>query len=322
MSPVRHRWGKLIRSLPVAIVIGCTVLLADTRSATSEPLRSAFDSVVSVLPDWPPDVRRVEEPEGSGVVLIDGHTIVTTAHVINKARRIRVRTHDGRILDAKPVASDVATDIAVLTIKESLPVLSSQSKEPEFGQDACAIGNAFGLGLSLTCGVISGIHRAGVGFNRIEDFVQTDAAVNPGASGGALVTRDGAFIGLLSAIFTKKSDANIGVNFAVAATLVERVARELKESGKVAWVNMGLRMVRAPEKGKTGRLGARVRAVRPGLPAAVAGVLAGDIVVKAGERQIRKPSDLTSALASLAPSVAIELVVERDGREKTLTLKY
>lgn len=311
-----------MQSVLVAVVASLAVLLADTRFATSEPLKSAFDSVVSVLPDWPPDVRRVEEPEGSGVVLVDGRTIVTTAHVINKAKRIRIRTRDGRIMNAKPVASDAATDIAVLAIAETLPVLKFQSGDPTLGQDACAIGNAFGLGLSLTCGVISGIHRAGVGFNRIEDFVQTDAAVNPGASGGALVTRDGQFIGLLSAIFTKKSDANIGVNFAVAGPLVERVARELKRSGKVAWVNIGLRLTQAPDKGKTGRLGARVRAVRPGLPAANAGVLTGDILLKAGARQIRKPADLMSALASVAPSATIDIVVERDGSEKTLTLKY
>lgn len=296
------------------------VMLADLRPAAAEPMRAALASVVSVLPDWPPEIRRVEEPEGSGVVLLDGRTIVTKAHVVDRAIRIRVRTHDGRILEAQKVASDTATDIAVLAIDETLPTLVVDADEPSLGQDVCAIGNAFGLGLSLTCGTVSGVHRAGVGFNRIEDFVQTDAAVNPGASGGALVTRNGRFVGLLSAIFTKKSDANIGVNFAVSAPLVDRVVKQLKEAGRVIWARHGMRLAKAPKTGTVGRLGAKVHAVRPGLPGAKAGVKPGDLIVKAGERIIRKPADFVSALALISPPATIVIVIERAGAEQELTL--
>jgi len=121
------------------------------------------------------------------------------------------------------VCSEMNYDITLLTIGFS-------ESPPELGDPVCAIGNAFGLGLTVTCGVVSGLHKAGVGFNAIEDFVQTDAAVNPGASGGALVNRSGKLVGVLSAIFTKKSDANIGVNFAVSSSLALKAAKLLQES--------------------------------------------------------------------------------------------
>jgi len=189
---------------------------------------------------------------------LDGRTILTARHVINNALSIVVRTSDGRVLKAEVIGEDILTDLAVLAIRETL-VPMSFGRDAQVGERACAIGNAFGLGLSMTCGVVSAINKAGVGFNPIEDFVQTDAAVNPGASGGALVARDGSLLGILSAIFTKQSDANIGVNFAVSSALAKTVAKALAKDGKVNWQFSGLKLGRSVSRGDVGTLGAIVR---------------------------------------------------------------
>lgn len=302
-----------------AAAILALVALAPTGAAAAGPLDEAVRSVVSILPEWPPDARRLEEPEGSGVVILDGRTIVTAGHVVAKALSIRVRTADGEILPARLKGRDGATDLAILSIEKELPAMQAVDTDPVLGEKVCAIGNAFGQGLSLTCGVVSAVHRAGVGFAAIEDFVQTDAAVNPGASGGALVNGEGKLVGVLSAIFTKKSDANIGVNFAVSARLAMRVSRELSRQGRVRRTVSGVRLEAVPEKGGTGFLGARVMRVRPGSIAETSGVRAGDVIVRAGGRRIRKPADFVSVMAGFGPG-GLELEIMRNGKRTTLRL--
>ena len=289
--------------------------------AQAEPISTLFRSVVSVLPEWPPDVRRGEEPEGSGVVILDGRTILTAAHIVDRALSVRIRTYDGEILDARIKGRDRATDLSVLTIGRQLPAIRIEEKDPALGEKVCAIGNAFGLGLSVTCGVVSGVHRAGMGFNRVEDFIQTDAAVNPGASGGALVNAEGNLVGLLSAIFTKKSDANIGVNFAVSARLAIGVGKTLKEKGRVRRSISGMRLAQAPRDGQTGKLGSVVVSVRPGSLAEKAGLKAEDIILKAGGRRIRKPADFVSVMSSIDAAGFLEVEITRSGEAITLRLE-
>lgn len=290
-------------------------------AASGQSLDQAIASVVSVLPEWPPDARRLEEPEGSGVVVLDGRTIVTALHVVDKALSIRVRTIGGDILAARVSGRDRATDIATLKIDTALPPIQPAGSEPGLGEKVCAIGNAFGLGVSVSCGVVSGLHRAGVGFNRVEDFIQTDAAVNPGSSGGALVTAQGKFIGLLSAIFTKKSDANIGINFAVSSALTNAVARQLSSAGRVKRPVSGLRLEPAPAKRETGRLGARIVAVRPGMIGARAGLKAGDVIVRAQGRRVRKPADFVSAMTRLLSAPEMEIEIERGGVSQKIQIR-
>jgi len=140
--------------------------------------------------------------------------------VITSAETIHIRRHDGSILQARLVVVDIDRDLALLKVDQAAPALTP-SLEPLFpGRHVCVIGNSFGLGLSLSCGVVSATGRQKIGFNAIEDFVQTDAAVNPGASGGALITGTGDLIGMVDAIFTKEADIDAGVNFAVSAALI------------------------------------------------------------------------------------------------------
>ena len=309
-----------LKGFCVCLLAGLTWLLA-AQLVFARGLDGAMQSVVSVLPEWPPDAKRSEEPEGSGVVVLDGKTILTALHVVDRAVSIRVRTLSGDIFTARIKGRDRATDIAALTIDEKLPVIDLLEQPPGLGERVCAIGNAFGLGLSVTCGVVSGVHRAGLGFNRVEDFVQTDASVNPGSSGGALVTAEGKLVGLLSAIFTKTSDANIGINFAVASNLAMEVGKQLQANGRVKRPISGARLEPVPEKGKTGKLGARVVALRDGLLAAKGGMKIGDIIIEAGGRRIRKPADFVSAMSSLLVADSLEVKVLREGVTQTLSLE-
>lgn len=285
-------------------------------------LERALAAVVSVLPEWPARKRRLAEPEGSGVVVLDGRTIATALHVLDDARIVRVRTADGRILDARLGPRDEATDIALLEIDEPLATMPMARSDPPLGAPVCAIGNTFGLDLSITCGVVSGVHRAGMGFNAVEDFVQTDAAVNPGDSGGALVNAQGEMVGLLSAIFTKTSDANIGVNFAISAPLLAHVVGELKANGRVRRPTSGLRLERAPRAGGTGHLAARVASVAPQSAAERAGFAVDDLIVKANGRPIRAPADFVGVMGTVGAQGTVAVEVIRGGERRTLTLQF
>lgn len=305
-----------MRAWPLAgLLLLC--LLCARAALAFEP--KTLDSLVSVLPDWPPEARAqsLEEPEGSGFVYAEG-VIATAWHVVAVARGIEVRLNDGRILEAELIAGDAASDIALLRVSEPLAPLPRRPGYPGLGEPVCAAGNAFGLDLSVTCGVVSAVQRTGVGFNPLEDFVQTDAAVNPGASGGALLDREGRVVGLLSAIFTKQSDANIGVNFAVSVPLLERVAEDLLSRGALRTVSAEL----LAEPSAQG--GLLLRRLLPGGAAEASGFRSGDRLLFAGEgamrRRLKAPSDLRTAVLLAGPSASLTLELERGGAPITLPL--
>ena len=159
----------------------------------------------------------------------------------------------GRILPARLIAKDAASDIAVLGVDAELPPIGIASP-PQLAQPVCSVGNAFGLGLSVTCGVVSALNVSNAGFNPVEDFVQTDAASNPGVSGGALVDAEGRLVGMMSAIFASKADNNIGVNFAVSTDLLLRVVDALVADGEVRYPSPGWRLRTAP-RGRLAKVG-------------------------------------------------------------------
>ncbi len=284
-------------------------------------LEKAFASVVAVLPEWPSGQPRPREPEGSGVVIGDGSHVLTADHVIGKARTIRVRTPDGWVVDAMVAGRDPFTDLAVLRIERILPALAF-GPDVAVGDDVCALGHPFGFGPAAACGIVSGVHKSGAGFNPIEDFVQTDAAVNPGMSGGALIDEDGRLVGLLSGIFTAGADGSLGVNFAVAAPLAERISADLIADGRVKRVSAGMRLAPAIRKGETGRLAARVVNVKQGSPAQGAGLRVGDRIVRAAGRAVHKPADFTSAAARLRPGDTMTVTILRDDNETTVNLVF
>jgi S1-C subfamily serine protease len=241
---------------------------------TSGPA-TATRSVVALLPDWPASQPRTEEPEGSAVAVGEGGLLLTADHVIGAAKSVRIRLGDGSVHPAEIVHRDTETDLALLRANVDLPVLEAAS-DPQPASPACAIGNAFGLGVSVTCGVVSATGRGGIGFNAVEDFVQTDAAVNPGASGGALVDGQGRLVGILSAIYTKSGDGDIGVNFAVSEPLARRVV-EVARSGGSPRRTLGASL--RPTRAGPLAAGLRVLSVREDSPAARAGLQADDVIL-------------------------------------------
>ena len=221
-------------------VTGCVVLLtlwlvsATSSLADHGPhsYQAIAGSVVKILPSWPGYERpgfgapKGTAPEGSGFYLAPSFQagaqtrfIITSAHVINKAERIEIETASFRE-DARLVVLDKARDIAILegkTLGSSVAITST--KPPAIGRHICVLGNPFGLGNSFSCGVVSAVNRK-AGFQQIEDFIQIDAAVNPGMSGGALINGKGELLGMVNAIFTKEADIDAGVNFAISNALL------------------------------------------------------------------------------------------------------
>jgi len=297
------------------LLLGLTVPIAHGENLS--PMEIARKSVVTVLPVWPGRPANLDEPAGSGVVLGDGRTIVTADHVLGPARTLMpvlVRDDDGTGYRARIVARHKASDLAVLRIDEKLPALAKRGPELSLGDEVCAIGNAFGVGLSVSCGRVSAVHRAGIGFNAIEDFIQTDAAVNPGMSGGALVDMQGRFTGMLSAIFTKTSDANIGMNFAIDAELVQVIADSLVNTGRFVPTATGVVLRAVPRSGEAGRQGVLVVKIMPGLPGDKSGLKTGDIVYLANGRRTRKPQDWLSVMAGRRSGERVEVSGLRDGK--------
>jgi S1-C subfamily serine protease len=296
------------------LLVFCAVSFSGIAQAGS--LADAVNSVVAVLPNWPGGYQRqgnaLEEPEGSAVAVLSDGYLATNAHVLGRAKRVDIRLADGRLVAARIIGRDQRTDIALIKVPINLPVPEVVAPPP-LGERVCAVGNAFGLGVSMTCGVVSAVNRSNAGFNPVEDFIQTDAAVNPGASGGALVDGEGRLVGLLSAIFTKKSDANIGVNFAVSSPLLMRVVRDLRKHGRVQTGVAGWRLAALSAEARRQQSGVRVVRLEEGGPAATAGLRIGDVVTRVAGRIVVLPSDAAAALYMHYPGDKISVSLLRDG---------
>ena len=298
----------------VVFLLFCFLLLT-LKPSWAESINKATESVVSVLPVWPGGYRRqgasLEEPEGSAVAVLPGGYFATNAHVLGRATDVNIRLADGRLHSAEIIGRDIRTDVALIRVDIDIPILEL-APTPILGERVCAIGNQFGLGLSVTCGVVSAVNRTNAGFNRVEDFIQTDAAINPGASGGALINMRGKLVGLLSAIFTKQTDANIGVNFATSSPLMMRVIEDLRDFGRVRVGRLGWRLQALSPMERRNLSGARVNWLDPLGAATTAGVRLGDILVSVDKRSIFRPSDATAAVYMRRPGEEILLSFSRE----------
>jgi len=303
---------RFVRPLWVAVVVALA-LVPDAAFALNPEV---MQSVVRVKPDWPMAARGRDasgaprDPQGTGIAVLPGGYIATNVHVIGKATDVDVLTEDGRLLRADILGRDAATDIALLKVAVDLPVPET-APAPSLASPVCAIGNQFGLGLSVTCGVVSALNRSGMGFNPVEDFIQTDATVNPGGSGGALLDADGRLVGMVSAIFTKQSDADIGVNFATSMPLLMRVVNDLKAHGHVVRGTAGLRAASLPRSLAQAGGGVLVESVVLDGPAFKAGIEAGDVVTQVDGIAIRDTSALERAMFMKRPGETVVLRTRR-----------
>ena len=271
-----------------------------------------------------PQQPQNENSLGSGVIVRADGYILTNNHVIAQAEHIVVALHDGRRAEAKVIGTDPDTDLAVIKIElNKLPVLPFKLSGNEVGDVVLAIGNPFGVGQTVTQGIISATGRSDLGINTYEDFVQTDAAINPGNSGGALIDVAGNLIGVNTAIFSQ-SGGSLGIGFAIPAQICQQVLNSILKDGRVVrgWLGISLIPNTLDEDVLASKpVGVIVADVLRDGPADAAGVKRGDKIIQVNNEQISSVSHLINYVASQAPASVIDVVVERDGKQQTLQVK-
>jgi len=300
--------------LPAVVNISSTTVIR-TSGRGDNPFEDLFPGLR--MPDRP--FR--QQGEGSGVIVSADGYIVTNNHVVDGATELNVSLADKREMKARVIGKDAKTDIALIKVDaKDLPHATlGSSANVEVGDIALAIGNPFGLGQTVTMGIISATGRGGLGIEEYEDFIQTDASINPGNSGGALVNTKGELIGISTAILSR-SGGNQGVGFAVPVDMVRQVMTQLKEKGVVTRARLGLYFKEltpsdASNLGVKASRGAVVTDIVPDGPAAKAGLRKEDVIVAMNGKEVDGRS-LRLAVGSLAPGTTIDLKVLRYGAER------
>jgi Do/DeqQ family serine protease len=277
------------------------------------------------LPQQAPSQR--VQGVGSGVIVNSDGYILTNHHVVDGALEIKVELPDKRTFTAKLVGSDRPSDLAVLKIDAtSLPTLTlGDSDRVRVGDFVLAVGNPLGIGQTVTSGIVSAKGRAtGLSDGSFEDFLQTDAAINRGNSGGALVNTSGELIGINSQIVSP-SGGNIGIGFAIPSNMAKAVMEQLLKTGKVRRGMLGVTIQSvdadlAASLNLPAARGAIVTSVSPNGPAAKAGLNRGDVITTINGQQIADTNNLRNVVASMAPGSQVSVVALRDGREQTFRL--
>lgn len=256
---------------------------------------------------------------GSGVIVTKDGYVLTNNHVINDANEIKVKLSDGREAKAKVIGTDPETDLAILKIDLSnVPAMAiGESDKLRVGDIVFAIGNPFGVGQTVTQGIISATHRSNLGINTFENFLQTDAAINPGNSGGALIDVNGNLIGINNAIYTRTGGYQ-GIGFAIPISLAKEVMTELIDQGHVTrgWLGLSLNTLNDDIR-KTVNYpkgdGAVIAGVIRGGPAFNGGLRPGDVIISLNNKAVASPSDVLSIAAKLKPEVPAPIAIIRNG---------
>ncbi|MBI1341113.1 Do family serine endopeptidase [bacterium] len=274
--------------------------------------------------------QRVQQSLGSGVIVASDGVIVTNNHVIEGADEFKVMLSDRREFNAELVLADARTDLAVLKIdvgRETLPTLSfADTRGIEVGDLVMAIGNPFGVGQTVTTGIVSALARTDVGVSDFSFFIQTDAAINPGNSGGALVDMSGRLVGVNSAIYSRGGGSN-GIGFAVPAEMVKRVVDAAMNDGRIVrpWLGAkgeGVNSELAVKLALGRPRGVLIKDIYPDGPAAKAGLRAGDVVLSIDGREVFDERGMKFVAATFAPGDRAKVDIWRDGRSRELTLTF
>lgn len=265
-----------------------------------------------------------DQPEnslGSGVIVSEQGLILTNDHVVASADEIEILLSDGRKLPAKVVGTDPETDLAVIKVDaEKLPFITFAAPDTlDVGDIVLAIGNPFGVGQTVTQGIVSALGRNHLGINTFENFIQTDASINPGNSGGALIDAEGNLVGINSAIYSR-SGGSMGIGFAIPASLAKQVMEQIATNGSVTrgWIGIEAQDV-TPELAESFKLskvqGSLIAGVLRESPADIAGIKSGDILLAINNREVADSSSMLNIIAVLKPNEKAVLTIVRQGQE-------
>lgn len=320
-TPVPSLAPMLKRVTPAVVNIATRGTVQEQNPLMNDPFfRRFFD-----VPNQPR--QREFQSAGSGVI-VDAKNgyIITNAHVVENATDITVQLLDNRSLKAKVVGADPGSDVAVLKVQAGnlvdLPI--ADSDRAEVGDFVVAIGNPFGLGHTVTSGIVSALGRSGINPEGYEDFIQTDASINPGNSGGALVNLNGQLVGINSAILSR-TGGNIGIGFAIPSNMMKIVMNSLIKYGTVKRGVLGVNIqTLAPEIAQSMGLpdttqGALVSQVVDGSAAEKAGVKAGDVITAVNGRAVKDAGSLRNSIGLLAIGEKVDLALLRDGKPRRVT---
>jgi serine protease Do/serine protease DegQ len=272
-----------------------------------------------------PDEREVASA-GSGVIVdAENGYILTNHHVVENADKIMISLINGDSLNAEVIGSDAATDIAVIKVDPEnltdLPI--GESDDVEVGDFVIAIGNPFGLGHTVTSGIVSALGRTGISRNGYEDFIQTDASINPGNSGGALVNMNGELVGINSAIISR-TGGNVGIGFAVPSEIARSIMRQILDFGEVRRGLLGVTITTIDEEGAKAlgaevNSGALVSNIEPGSAAEQAGLLVDDIIVRVDDKRIDDSRELANAIGLKGSGEEVKIEFVRGGEQRFVT---
>jgi S1-C subfamily serine protease len=325
--PVALGQGQELPSLaPLLKRVNPSVVSIAVRRPMTDEERAVMDDPLlqdPLAPPVPPGERNIYAA-GSGVI-VDGDQgfIVTGAHVVDGADDIVVILSNGRRLSATSVGLDVVTDVAVVRVlaKDLTRISIGDSDRVEVGDFVLAIGNPFGIGQTVTSGIVSAIRRRSFGPTAFEDFIQTDASINLGSSGGALINLRGELVGMNAAILEMGdlSAGNVGISFAIPANTVKSIADQLMRYGSASHGYLGV-VVSLPSEGKprlnaAGQRGVTITQIEPDSSASRAGLRIGDIIMTLNASAMRDPADLYIKTALLREGEVVDLRVLRNGRE-------
>jgi serine protease Do/serine protease DegQ len=319
-TPVPSLAPMVKRVSPAVVNIATKGTVQEQNPLLSDPFfRRFFD-----VPNAPR--QREFQSAGSGVI-VDAKQgyIITNAHVIENATDITVTLLDNRSLTAKVVGKDEGSDVAVLKVQAAnltqLPI--ADSDRIEVGDFVVAIGNPFGLGHTVTSGIVSALGRSGINPEGYEDFIQTDASINPGNSGGALVSLDGELVGINSAILSR-TGGNIGIGFAIPANMMRTVMNQLVKYGEVKRGVLGVNIQTltpdiAESMGLANTQGALISQVVEGSAAEKAGIKAGDVVTAINGKAVKDATGLRNAIGLLSIGDRVDVALLRDGSPRRVT---
>jgi serine protease Do/serine protease DegQ len=321
-QPMTTLAPMLKKAMPAVVNISTKTKI---QAAENPLMQDPFFRYFFDLPNVPRQ-QRESSSLGSGVI-VDAHSgfIITNNHVIDKADEITVTLHDGQQRKAKLVGSDPVTDVAVIKVEPNnlteLPI--ADSSQLQVGDFVVAIGNPFGLGQTVTSGIISALGRSGLGIEGLEDFIQTDASINPGNSGGALVNLRGELIGINTAILAP-SGGNVGIGFAIPSNMAVNIKKTLVEHGEIRRGLLGVNIQDLTAElgqafGISQTQGAVITGIQAGSPADKAGLEPGDIVLAVNGKKIKNAMDVRNAVGMAQVGDEVEVDILRKGLSLTKT---